>query len=154
MYLKEPESDFIEAALMSCLQIYEEEEDGGVLVFLPGQEDIESLQQLLLDHLPLCAPHRKPVHSKNTINTNTISAGGVVEYMEQDMATSYSVRVLYAAMPSEEQLAVFEPAPPGMRLFILATNIAETSLTISGVKYGQSALRLVRTDWLTRLDLL
>eukprot|EP01031_Cornospumella_fuschlensis_P043696 gene43696-53438_t len=44
LYLREPESDYVEAALLACLQIYEEEADGGVLVFLPGQEDIEGLQ--------------------------------------------------------------------------------------------------------------
>lgn len=37
-------------------QIHVEEESGGVLVFLPGQDDIESLHSLLEDNLPKCAP--------------------------------------------------------------------------------------------------
>ena len=42
---------------------------------------------------------------------------------------------LYAALPPEQQLKAFEPAPPGCRKVILATNIAETSITIGGVRY-------------------
>lgn len=42
---------------------------------------------------------------------------------------------LYAALPPDQQLKAFEPAPEGCRKVILATNIAETSVTISGVRY-------------------
>jgi len=45
------------------------------------------------------------------------------------------VVLLYAAMPPEEQMRVFEPTPPGTRKVVLATNIAETSLTINGIRY-------------------
>ncbi|KAJ4461369.1 putative Pre-mRNA-splicing factor ATP-dependent RNA helicase ddx-15 [Paratrimastix pyriformis] len=46
-----------------------------------------------------------------------------------------AVRPIYGALPFEKQQLVFEPAPPGTRKVILATNIAETSLTISGIRY-------------------
>ncbi|KAJ8521816.1 hypothetical protein ON010_g17766 [Phytophthora cinnamomi] len=42
---------------------------------------------------------------------------------------------IFAAMPREQQMKVFEPAPAGVRKVILATNIAETSITINGVRY-------------------
>jgi ATP-dependent RNA helicase DHX37/DHR1 len=42
---------------------------------------------------------------------------------------------LYSLLPTEEQLRVFEPPPEGARLIVLATNIAETSLTIPGIRY-------------------
>ncbi|KAK5137082.1 hypothetical protein LTR08_001091 [Meristemomyces frigidus] len=42
---------------------------------------------------------------------------------------------LYAALPSAQQLRVFQPAPAGSRLIVLATNVAETSLTIPGIRY-------------------
>ncbi|KAJ3105221.1 putative ATP-dependent RNA helicase dhx33 [Phlyctochytrium planicorne] len=52
---------------------------------------------------------------------------------------------LYAALPASQQAAVFAPAPPNTRKIILATNVAETSITISGVKYvidtGMAKLR-------------
>lgn len=105
-------------------------------MFLPGQEDIESLQQLLLDHLPTCQPRtarkKQAVESAKESTNSTIE--GVVEYLEEE-PVDFVVRVLYAAMPPEEQLAVFLPVPSDQRLFILATNIAETSLTISGVRF-------------------
>jgi ATP-dependent RNA helicase DHX8/PRP22 len=44
MYVNEPEPDYIDAAMLTCLQIHKEEDPGGVLLFLPGQDDIESLQ--------------------------------------------------------------------------------------------------------------
>jgi ATP-dependent RNA helicase DHX37/DHR1 len=42
---------------------------------------------------------------------------------------------LYSLLPTREQLRVFEPAAEGTRRVILATNVAETSLTIPGVRY-------------------
>ena len=42
---------------------------------------------------------------------------------------------MYAALPANQQAAIFSPAPQGMRKCILATNIAETSITIPGIKY-------------------
>jgi pre-mRNA-splicing factor ATP-dependent RNA helicase DHX16 len=42
---------------------------------------------------------------------------------------------VYGALPSEAQQLIFNPAPPGIRKVVLATNIAETSLTIDGISY-------------------
>lgn len=42
---------------------------------------------------------------------------------------------IFAALPWEEQRRVFQPTPKGTRKLILATNIAETSITINNVKY-------------------
>lgn len=42
---------------------------------------------------------------------------------------------LYSLLPTKEQMLVFEPPPDGSRLVILATNVAETSLTIPGIRY-------------------
>ena len=42
---------------------------------------------------------------------------------------------VYSALPSEMQTRIFEPAPPGSRKVVIATNIAETSLTIDGIYY-------------------
>ena len=42
---------------------------------------------------------------------------------------------VYSALPSEMQTRIFEPAPPGARKVVLATNIAETSITIDGIYY-------------------
>ena len=42
---------------------------------------------------------------------------------------------LFASLPNKEQHKVFTDTPNGYRKIILATNIAETSITIPGVKY-------------------
>ncbi|KAJ5701346.1 ATP-dependent RNA helicase DHR1 [Penicillium malachiteum] len=52
-----------------------------------------------------------------------------------DSSTKVHVLPLYSQLPTKEQMKVFEPAPENSRLIILATNVAETSLTIPGIKY-------------------
>jgi ATP-dependent RNA helicase DHX8/PRP22 len=42
---------------------------------------------------------------------------------------------VYGALPSDMQTRIFDPAPPGSRKVVIATNIAETSLTIDGIYY-------------------
>lgn len=42
---------------------------------------------------------------------------------------------LYSMLPSDQQQRVFKPPPPGCRLVVVATNVAETSITIPGIRY-------------------
>lgn len=42
---------------------------------------------------------------------------------------------LYAAQPGAQQMSVFQPAPPNTRKVVISTNIAETSVTIPGIRY-------------------
>ncbi|KAF7299047.1 hypothetical protein MIND_00853000 [Mycena indigotica] len=42
---------------------------------------------------------------------------------------------LYSLLPSEKQMLVFKPPPEGTRLVVVSTNVAETSLTIPGIRY-------------------
>ncbi len=53
LYTGLPEDSYLDAALTTVLQIHLEEQAGDILVFLTGQEEIESLQQLLRHRLPL-----------------------------------------------------------------------------------------------------
>ena len=103
----DPEDDYLDAALCAVCQINEAEAAGDVLVFLTGQEEIESLGRLLRARSKKARPG----------------------------APALNVVLLFAAMPPEEQMRAFEPTPPGTRKVVLATNIAETSLTISGIRY-------------------
>ncbi|KAM4546855.1 ATP-dependent RNA helicase DHX33 isoform 1-T1 [Fundulus diaphanus] len=107
-YTKQPQSDYLQAALVSVFQIHQEApQSHDILVFMTGQEEIEALARTCRDiarHLP----------------------GGCGPMV---------VIPLYASLPPAQQLRVFQPAPKGCRKVILATNIAETSVTISGIKY-------------------
>ena len=60
------------------------------------------------------------------------------------------ILALYSQLPTKEQMRVFQPPPDGSRLIVLATNVAETSLTIPGIRYvfdcGRSKERVFRPD--------
>ena len=107
MYSKEPESDYLDAALVTVLQIHVCEPSGDILVFLTGQEEIDSACEILFERMKALGPN-------------------VPELI---------ILPVYSALPSEIQSRIFEPAPPNARKVVIATNIAETSLTIDGIYY-------------------
>nr|XP_043623603.1 probable pre-mRNA-splicing factor ATP-dependent RNA helicase DEAH5 [Erigeron canadensis] len=107
LYTKQPESDYVDAALITVMQIHLTEPEGDILVFLTGQEEI--------DHACQCLYERMKGLGKN-----------VPELI---------ILPVYSALPSEMQSRIFEPAPPGKRKVVVATNIAEASLTIDGIFY-------------------
>lgn len=106
-YTKAPEADYIDACVVTILQIHITQKLGDILVFLPGQEEIEQCQELLQDRI------RK-------LGTR------VRELL---------VRPIYANLPTDMQAQVFEPTPPNSRKVVIATNIAETSITIDNIIY-------------------
>ncbi|CAI5741355.1 unnamed protein product [Peronospora destructor] len=64
------------------------------------------------------------------------------EDMEDDLAVAYMrVLPLYSLLPNDEQMKVFDIPPENHRLIVVATNVAETSLTIPGIKYVVDAGR-------------
>ncbi|KAJ1651878.1 Salivary acidic proline-rich phosphoprotein 1/2 [Dispira simplex] len=103
----EPQNDYLDAALVTSLQIHTEQGPGDILVFLSGQEEIESLEKLLLDQRSQLPPN----------------------------SMDLLICPIYAALPAAQQAKVFNSTPPNTRKIILATNIAETSLTIPGIRY-------------------
>ncbi|KAK6151957.1 hypothetical protein DH2020_014592 [Rehmannia glutinosa] len=116
LYTKQPESDYLDASLITVLQIHLTEPEGDILLFLTGQEEI--------DYACQCLYERMKGLGKN-----------VPELI---------ILPVYSALPSEMQSRIFDPAPPGKRKVVVATNIAEASLTIDGIYY-QRAGRAGRT---------
>lgn len=106
-YTKAPEADYLEACVVSVLQIHVTQAPGDVLVFLTGQEEIEACCELLQERC-------RRLGSK------------IAELL---------VLPIYANLPSDMQAKIFNPTPPGARKVVVATNIAETSLTIDGIIY-------------------
>ena len=106
-YTKSPEADYIEAAVITVLQIHVTQPAGDVLVFLTGQEEIEATQEMLL--------------------SRTRGLGSKIPEL--------IIVPIYSTLPSEIQAKIFEPTPEGARKIVLATNIAETSVTIDGIIY-------------------
>ena len=107
LYAKQPESDYLDASLITVLQIHLTEPEGDILLFLTGQEEIDFACQSLHE--------RMKGLGKN-----------VPELI---------ILPVYSALPSEMQSRIFDPAPPGKRKVVVATNIAEASLTIDGIFY-------------------
>ncbi|WVZ06929.1 hypothetical protein V8G54_020275 [Vigna mungo] len=107
LYAKQPESDYLDASLRTVLQIHLDEPEGDILLFLTGQEEIDFACQTLVEKM-------------KELGKN------VPELV---------ILPVYSALPSEMQHRIFEPAPPGKRKVVVATNIAEASLTIDGICY-------------------
>jgi ATP-dependent RNA helicase DHX8/PRP22 len=107
MYSREAEPDYLDASLITVMQIHLTEPPGDVLLFLTGQEEIDTSCELLFDRMKALGPD-------------------VPELV---------ILPVYSALPSEMQTRIFEPAKPGTRKIVIATNIAETSLTIDGIYY-------------------
>eukprot|EP00731_Ephydatia_muelleri_P026540 Em0018g640a len=106
-YTKAPEADYLDAAVVSVLQIHLTQPRGGILVFLTGQDEIETAYEMLKER--------------------TSKLGSKIGEL--------ILLPIYSTLPSDMQAKIFEPTPPGARKVVLATNIAETSLTIDGIIY-------------------
>uniref|UniRef100_A0A1A8LNM9 Pre-mRNA-splicing factor ATP-dependent RNA helicase DHX16 n=2 Tax=Nothobranchius TaxID=28779 RepID=A0A1A8LNM9_9TELE len=106
-YTKAPEADYLDACVVSVLQIHVTQPPGDILVFLTGQEEIEACCEMLQERC-------RRLGSK------------IAELL---------VLPIYANLPSDMQAKIFTPTPPGARKVVVATNIAETSLTIDGIIY-------------------
>eukprot|EP00730_Choanoeca_flexa_P019311 TRINITY_DN9428_c0_g1_i1.p1 TRINITY_DN9428_c0_g1~~TRINITY_DN9428_c0_g1_i1.p1 ORF type:complete len:1047 (+),score=367.15 TRINITY_DN9428_c0_g1_i1:142-3282(+) len=106
-YSKAPEADYLDAAVVTILQIHLSQPLGDILVFFTGQEEIEAAQEQLEE--------------------KTRKLGSKINEL--------IVLPIYANLPSDMQAKIFEPTPPGARKVVLATNIAETSLTIDNIIY-------------------
>ncbi|KAL6319068.1 hypothetical protein AAG906_001541 [Vitis piasezkii] len=106
-YTKAPEADYLDAAIVTALQIHVTQPPGDILVFLTGQEEIETAEEIMK-------------HRTRGLGTK------IAELI---------ICPIYANLPTELQANIFEPTPEGARKVVLATNIAETSLTIDGIKY-------------------
>lgn len=139
VYAAEYQEDYIDSALATALQIhYGTDDDGDVLIFLPGQEEIESLNQLLKRHLEEDRDGGKVQKHLSDIVQNVSGIGTTISSQKgaANIINGVMICVLYAALPPEVQMLAFAPKPKGCsRKIILATNIAETSVTLAGIRY-------------------
>lgn len=107
-YVPQPVQDIVEASLKTIFQIhYKEPMPGDILVFLTGKETVESLESLVKEYALGMGPE----------------------------VPKLLVLPLFAALPQAAQQRVFQPPPPKTRKVVISTNIAETSVTVSGVRF-------------------
>ncbi|CAE8625044.1 unnamed protein product [Polarella glacialis] len=106
-YTKAPEANYLDACVITVLQIHLTQGPGDVLVFFTGQQEIEEAIDLI------------------SYKTRGLGAS-VAELL---------VLPIYATLPTDLQAKIFEPTPEGARKIVLATNIAETSITIDNIVF-------------------
>ncbi|KAF3836991.1 hypothetical protein F7725_004455 [Dissostichus mawsoni] len=113
-YTPEPERDYLEAAIRTVVQIHMcEVDEGDLLLFLTGQEEIDEACKRI----------------KREVDDLGPEVGDI------------KIIPLYSTLPPAQQQRIFEPPPPTKpsgaigRKVVVSTNIAETSLTIDGVVF-------------------
>ncbi|KAH0554200.1 ATP-dependent RNA helicase DHX33 [Cotesia glomerata] len=103
------QDDYAFSALVTAFQIHREapaNED--ILIFLTGQEEIEAA---------------------------AVAARQVAKQLDGKGYPNLKVFPLYSALPTFQQLEAFKSSAIGMRKLVLSTNVAETSVTISGIRH-------------------
>jgi ATP-dependent RNA helicase DDX35 len=105
-YLAEPTNDYVERAVETIMDIHTNEPQGDILLFLSGREEIEDAIDMISERIA-------------------------------DIKTEQSLQPLplYAGLPTDQQMYVFQPAAENTRKVIVSTNIAEASVTIEGIVY-------------------
>ncbi|CAH8553351.1 Pre-mRNA-splicing factor ATP-dependent RNA helicase PRP16 [Schistosoma haematobium] len=99
--------DYVDASVKQAIQVHlGSPTDGDILIFMPGQEDIEVTCELIAERLS-----------------------------NLDEAPPLSILPIYSQLPSDLQAKIFMKAENGVRKCVVATNIAETSLTVDGIRY-------------------
>ncbi|CAG8613199.1 5761_t:CDS:10, partial [Paraglomus occultum] len=106
-YLENPCSDYVEKAIETVIDIHLKEDAGDILVFLTGREQIDSAVEEI---------------TSRAMNLPR-------------SAMKLDALPIYAGLPAEQQLLIFEPPGYSTRKVIVATNIAEASITIEGISY-------------------
>ena len=110
-FTKNSVEDYVDAAVKQAIQIHLGGQPGDILVFMPGQEDIEVTCDVIEERLKAIT---------ETSNTS---------------APELTILPIYSQLPSDLQAKIFQKAENGIRKCIVATNIAETSLTVDGIMF-------------------
>ncbi|WFD24175.1 RNA helicase [Malassezia equina] len=117
MFSKTPCEDYVESTVKQILTVHLSQGKGDILAFMTGQEDIEVTCEVAVDRLK-----------------------------QLEGAAPLLMLPIYSQMPADLQARIFEPSANGERKCIVATNIAETSLTVDGIMFvvdcGYSKLKL------------
>ncbi|XP_045050660.2 probable ATP-dependent RNA helicase DHX35 [Desmodus rotundus] len=108
-YLQSPVPDYIKSTVETVMKIHQTEGDGDILAFLTGQEEVETVVSSLIEQ------------------ARALGRTGMKRHLR--------VLPMYAGLPSFEQMKVFERVSHSVRKVIVATNVAETSITVSGIVY-------------------
>ena len=121
--------DIAAAAASTTIEAYKRHE-GDILVFLPGQAEIERCFELLSNSHNLTTSPSQPITTSpsHLINTST------PHHLTTSPHHHLTIQPLYGNLSPEDQRRAIAPSAPGERKIVIATPIAETSITIEGVR--------------------
>ncbi|XP_057530886.1 pre-mRNA-splicing factor ATP-dependent RNA helicase DEAH7 [Amaranthus tricolor] len=111
LYSKTPCEDYVEAAVKQAMTIHITSPPGDILIFMTGQDEIEAACYALAERM------------EQLINST------------QKAVAKLLILPIYSQLPADLQAKIFQRAEDGARKCIVATNIAETSLTVDGIFY-------------------
>ncbi|XP_031402442.1 pre-mRNA-splicing factor ATP-dependent RNA helicase DEAH7-like [Punica granatum] len=111
LYSKTPCEDYVEAAVKQAMSIHISSPPGDILIFMTGQDEIEAACYALAERM-----EQLIASTKQGVNKLLILP-------------------IYSQLPADLQAKIFQKAEGGARKCIVATNIAETSLTVDGIYY-------------------
>ncbi|MCI7482941.1 MAG: ATP-dependent helicase HrpB [Prevotella sp.] len=120
--------DIAAAAASTTIEAYKKYE-GDILVFLPGQAEIERCYELLSKSQHFTASPSQPINTSTHQHFTTSTS--------QPTTTTphhLTIHPLYGNLSPEDQRRAIAPSAPGERKIVIATPIAETSITIEGVR--------------------
>lgn len=159
IYAAEPVEDYVQAAVACIMRVHSGTRGGDVLVFLTGQEDIEGVADGLkkaMEAPAVDALQLGRAGGLTSLPSGVVGAAGAVGGAaaagagampstgasashavdgKDTQPSQLLVLPIYGALSSEQQSRVFDKTPQGKRKVVLATNIAETSLTIDGIVF-------------------
>ncbi|KAF7889028.1 hypothetical protein EAF00_009328 [Botryotinia globosa] len=162
-FARKTHHDYVEEAFRKISKGHRKLPSGGILVFLTGQNEITHLSKKLKEAFKIGSTTTGPqvrISGKDApMEAEDIDFGETMDtsnddFVDDDDEVTFNddedfdigeeadtgpskmhILPLYSLLPTKEQLRVFEPPPDGSRLIVLATNVAETSLTIPGIRY-------------------
>ena len=105
---------------------------GDLLVFLPGQREIARMEALLSS-----SPSGRGVGVRvRDVHENAEPSSGAARHLlpEGEGSSNVEILALHGELPLEQQTRVLQPATDGRRRVVLATNVAESSVTLPGVR--------------------
>ncbi|KAJ8518483.1 hypothetical protein ONZ45_g4442 [Pleurotus djamor] len=154
-FSKRTSSDYVNEAVRKAGKIHTRLPPGGILIFLTGQNEITGVQSST-DAAGLTPAHvffatadveaedidlgvDEADDPEEDVDDEGLDSDEDMEYDDleghPDLNSYMHIVPLYSLLPSEKQMKVFEPPPPNSRLVVVSTNVAETSLTIPGIRF-------------------
>jgi len=201
-FSRKTQRDYVEETVNKVARGHKKLPPGSILVFLTGQQEIETVAKRLKDTLGAnTAGYGKMLKARESADQMPLELDDMEESVHRkvndtlegedsdDSDTEFQgidddaedaefeveddvgprgalkphILPLYASLPTIQQMRVFQPPPDGSRMIVLATNVAETSLTIPGVRYvfdcgrskekkydTQTGVQTFEIDWISK----